>query len=80
MKVETIEEFYLLAHSQAYASFHKQQGMALPMVGWTLLHQLTVKTIPQSSPQTNMIKTSSQLREMRPFLGNSKLCQVDSHC
>lgn len=50
----TMEECSLLAHSQVlgnclsyiYSPRQHSQGIVVPTVGWTILHQLTIKTIP----------------------------------
>ena len=41
------------------------QGMVLPTVGWSLLHQRTIKTTPIPTAEI-------------PFSGDSRLCQDDS--
>lgn len=49
--------------------------MVLPVMGWALLHQLSVKNmLPQTFPKTNWVEVISQLSSL--FLVDSSLCQV----
>lgn len=54
------------------------QGMVLPTVGWSFLHQLPIKTIPTdiSAGQSYLGNTSTET----PFSGDSGLRQADSEC